>query len=164
MEAFFVYLCRNISKPIMSAAPFIEKVNQLALAEMPFFFMIDFEKKKPLVYSFEEAAKENILFDVRGFRNYSLPKPKSIAHQIVPMQRSEERYKTAFDQVQVHVNRGDSYLVNLTFPTEVSFDGDLKTIFYNSRSPYKLFFKDQFVSYSPECFFEINGILSFPIR
>ena len=75
----------------------IEKVNQLALAEIRFFFMIYFKKKKPLVYSFEEAAKENILFDIRGFRNYSLPKPKSIAHQIVPMQRSEERYKTAFD-------------------------------------------------------------------
>ena len=48
MEAFFVYLCRNISKPIMSVTSFIGKVNQLALAGTPFFFIIDFEKKSPL--------------------------------------------------------------------------------------------------------------------
>ena len=150
----------------MSVASFIEKVNQLALAGTPFFFLIDFEKKKPLVYSFEEAAKKNILFDIRGFRNYSLPKPKSNAHQIVPMQRSEECYKTAFDQVQVHLNRGDSYLVNLTFPTPVSFNGNLKDLFYNAQSRYKVLFKDQFVSYSPECFVNIKGntIYSHPMK
>ena len=114
--------------------------------------MIDFEKKKPLVYSFEEAVKENILFDIRGFRNYSLPKPKSIAHQIAPMQSSEELYKTAFDQVQVHLNRGDSYLAILTFPTPVPFNGNLKDLFHNAQSRCKVLVKDQFVSYYPECF------------
>ena len=150
----------------MSSTPFIEKVNQLAVAGTPFFFMIDFEKKKPLVYALDEAAEENILFDVRGFRNYILPKQKSIAHPIVPMQRSVDSYAAAFDQVQEHLNRGDSYLVNLTFPTPVSYEGNLKDLFYNAQSPYKLYFKDQFVSYSPECFVKINGnsIYSYPMK
>ena len=166
MEAFFVYLCCNISKPIMSVTSFIGKVNQLALAGTPFFFIIDFEKKKPLVYSFEEAAKENILFDIRGLCNYSKPKLNSFAHQIMPKQCSEDRYKTAFDMVQEHLNRGDSYLVNLTFPTEVSFDGNLKDLFHNAQSQYKVLFKDQFVSYSPECFVKIKGntIYSYPMK
>jgi len=150
----------------MSSTPFIEKVNQLAVAGTPFFFMIDFEKKKPLVYALDEAANENILFDVRGFRNYSLPKQKSMAHTIVPMQRPVDSYAAAFDQVQEHLNRGDSYLVNLTFPTPVSYDGNLKNLFYNAQSRYKLYFKNQFVSYSPECFVKINGdsIYSYPMK
>jgi len=150
----------------MSSTPFIEKVNQLAVAGTPFFFMIDFEKKKPLVYALDEAADENILFDVRGFRNYSLPKQKSIAHPIVPKQRSVDSYAAAFDQVKEHLNRGDSYLVNLTFPTPVSYDANLKNLFYNAQSPYKLYFKNQFVSYSPECFVKINGnsIYSYPMK
>ena len=150
----------------MSSTPFIEKVNQLAVAGTPFFFMIDFEKKKPLVYALDEAADENILFDVRGFRNYSLPKQKSIAHPIVPKQRSVDSYAAAFDQVKEHLNRGDSYLVNLTFPTPVCYEGNLKDLFYNAQSPYKLYFKDQFVSYSPECFVKINGdsIYSYPMK
>ena len=150
----------------MSSTPFIEKANQLAVAGTPFFFMIDFEKKKPLIYSLDEAADENILFDVRGFRNYSLPKQKSMAHPIVPMQLPVDSYAAAFDQVQEHLNRGDSYLVNLTFPTPVSYDGNLKNLFYNAQSRYKLYFKNQFVSYSPECFVKINGdsIYSYPMK
>ncbi len=150
----------------MSSAPFIEKVNQLAEAGTPFFFMIDFEKKKPLVYALEEAAEKNILFDVGGFRNYSLPKQKPRVHPIVPMQNSIDSYAAAFDLVQEHLNRGDSYLVNLTFPTPVSYNGNLKDLFYNAHSRYKLYFKDQFVSYSPECFVKITGdsIYSYPMK
>ena len=54
--------------------------------------------------------------------------------------------------MQEYLNRGDSYLVNLTFPTKVSFNGNFKDLFHNSQSQFKVLFKDQFVSYSPEFF------------
>lgn len=150
----------------MSSERFIEQVNQLAVAGTPFFFLIDFEKKKPLIYSVEQAEQEGILFEISGKRNYTLPKFENTKQHLSPNASSEARYKNAFEQVQFHLNRGDSYLVNLTFPTEVSFDGDLKTLFYSSQSPYKLFFKNQFVSYSPECFVKIKGnsIFSYPMK
>ena len=68
--------------------------------------------------------------------------------------------------VQEHLNRGDSYLVNLTFPTGVSFNGNIKDLFHNSQSQHKVLFKDQFVSYSPEYFVKIKGntIYSYPMK
>ena len=47
----------------------------------------------------------------------------------MPKQSSEDRYKTPFDMVKENLNRGDSYLVNHTFPTEVLFNGNLKDLF-----------------------------------
>ena len=39
----------------MSSDSFVNKVNSLASSKTPFFFLIDFEKKEPLVFSLEEA-------------------------------------------------------------------------------------------------------------
>ena len=50
---------------------FISRVNRFATAAKPFFFLIDFEKKKPLVFSSQEAFEQNILFDINGYKNYT---------------------------------------------------------------------------------------------
>ena len=150
----------------MSSDLFIKKVNSLASSKSPFFFLIDFEKNKPLVFSSEEAFEGQILYNVNGCSNYDQPLIDKKTHCITPKLSSIDRYSLAFQRVQDHLKRGDSYLVNLTFPTEVVFDGNLKDLFYSSKSPYKLFFKDQFVSYSPECFIKIvsGKIYSYPMK
>ena len=150
----------------MSSDSFIKKVNSLASSKTPFFFLIDFEKKEPLVFSLEEAFEQQILFNVGGYSNYVPPSVSKNSYRITPKPSSVDRYSLAFERVQEHLKRGDSYLVNLTFPTEVVFDGNLKDLFYSSKSPYKLFFKDQFVSYSPECFVKIvsGKIYSYPMK
>ena len=150
----------------MSSDSFVNKVNSLASSKTPFFFLIDFEKKEPQIFSLEEAFDEQILFNVGGYSNYVQPSVSKNSYRITPKSSSVDRYSLAFDRVQEHLKRGDSYLVNLTFPTEVVFDGNLKDLFYSSKSPYKLFFKDQFVSYSPECFVKIvsGKIYSYPMK
>ena len=150
----------------MSSDSFVNKVNSLASSKTPFFFLIDFEKKEPQIFSLEEAFDEQILFNVGGYSNYVQPLVSKNSYRITPKSSSVDRYSLAFERVQEHLKRGDSYLVNLTFPTEVVFDGNLKDLFYSSKSPYKLFFKDQFVSYSPECFVKIvsGKIYSYPMK
>ena len=150
----------------MSSDSFVKKVNSLASSKTPFFFLIDFEKKEPLVFSLEEAFEQQILFNVGGYSNYVQPSVSKKSYRLTPKPSSVDRYSLAFDRVQEHLKRGDSYLVNLTFPTEVVLDGNLKDLFYSSKSPYKLFFKDQFVSYSPECFVKIvsGKIYSYPMK
>ena len=42
-------LIPHLETDCMSPKSFVEQVNQLAVAAKPFFFLIDFEKKKPLI-------------------------------------------------------------------------------------------------------------------
>ena len=65
-----------------------------------------------------------------------------------------------------HLNQGNSYLVNLTFPTPVKTVFSLEEIFRYSRAPYKLLVPGRFVVFSPEPFVRIrnNTISSFPMK
>ena len=124
------------------------------------------DKKKAPCLSLMKLQKKTFCLIFVDFVITVCQKLNSFAHQIMPKKSSEDRYKTAFDMVQEHLNRGDSYLVNLTFPTGVSFNGNIKDLFHNAQSQYKVLFKDQFVSYSPECFVKIKGntIYSYPMK
>ena len=53
---------------------------------------------------------------------------------ITPKTKIKDRNKTAFEQVQKHIKNGDSYLLNLTFPSEVSFEDSLKELFLASNA------------------------------
>ena len=57
-------------------------------------------------------------------------------------------------------------MVNLTFPTEIKLKNSLEDIFYGVNAPYKLYLKNQFVLFSPECFIKIEGdeIAAFPMK
>ena len=61
---------------------------------------------------------------------------------------------------------GNSYLLNLTFPTILDTDMRLVEIFQNSSALYKLFYKDEFIINSPECFIQTrqNFIYSYPMK
>jgi para-aminobenzoate synthetase component 1 len=65
-----------------------------------------------------------------------------------------------------HLNRGDSYLLNLTMPVGFDTNMGLKEIFRRSQAPYKLWMKDKFTVFSPEPFVKINDnrIFSHPMK
>lgn len=65
------------------------------------------------------------------------------------------------------MRKGNTYLLNLTFPTLIDLYPDsLLTIFLSSQAPFKLFFKDQFIVFSPERFIKIenNRIKTYPMK
>lgn len=150
----------------MTTIDFINRVNYFSSSNQPFFFLIDFEKKKPVVYSLEEAEEQGVLFAIKDTSNVNQEAVDECNLNLNLKKPKAARYEKAFKKVQEHLFRGDSYLVNLTFPTEVNFDGNLKDLFYQSISPYKLLYKDDFVSYSPECFVKIidGKIFSYPMK
>lgn len=57
--------------------------------------------------------------------------------------------------MQRNIKLGNSYLLNLTFPTEISTDLSLSEIYDISFAKYKLLYHDQFVVFSPETFVRI---------
>ena len=122
--------------------------------------------QNPLVYTLEELEAEGYLFDIKGKTNSSKKSelPPNIHLKVKPV--AKEIYFEAFKEAQTNINLGNSFLLNLTFPSEVETDVSLEGIFHTSRAPYKLFRKNKFVVYSPECFVKIqNGyIYSYPMK
>ncbi|MBI9035338.1 MAG: aminodeoxychorismate synthase component I [Bacteroidales bacterium] len=141
-------------------------MNQMGEKRKAFLFMIDFDMQKPQLWSLENINPEELLFDINGKNNvspYSKPDYElEFSRNVV----SFDRYKKAFELVQYHLQRGDTYLLNLTLPTPVESNYSLKDIFYSCKAKYKLWFKDQFVVYSPEVFIRIedNIIYSHPMK
>lgn len=148
---------------------FEQKVTQFLQTEEPFLFIVDFKKSKKLVYSFEEAARENIYFNIKGIGNDDLllnnaPDKKPILLKPKPIPKVT--YEKAFSKVKKEIHNGNSFLLNLTFPTPLKPEVDLKEIYQKASAPYKLLYKDNFVLFSPECYLKIKdgNIFSYPMK
>lgn len=137
-----------------------EKMNELGASKTPFFFMIDFLKKKGEVIEFSELPKD-IFFQIDE-------KPEEFKGQI-DFQKNPmdfEIYSHQFDLVLQNILNGNSFLTNLTCETPISTNLTLDEIFKYSQAKYKLQYRDEFVCFSPETFVKIkNGkIYSFPMK
>lgn len=149
----------------MTLAEFEVQFTQWLEENEPFFFLIDFEKEKPFICKVKEAYSEHILFNVNGIKNYTEKKVSTIPKlSFQPIDK--EVYAKSFKSVKEHLNRGDTYLLNLTFPIEIEINVSLADVFHLSDAPYKLFFKDQFVLFSPESFVQIEerNIFTYPMK
>ncbi len=143
----------------------IAKMNRFARSADPFVFAIDFEGSDGFVYSPEEADKLGIRYYFEGYSKEKLHPAKPIfSFPVSPVDFSI--YERVFNKVMFHLHRGDTYLINLTFPTPVSVSVTPEELYEISRAPYKLLFPDQFVVFSPELFVRIQDrtICSFPMK
>jgi para-aminobenzoate synthetase component I len=141
-------------------------MNTYHQQKTPYLFIIDFDMEQPVIVPLSEAAGENIYFDIKGLSN--------VIHRPIPdtpLQFKKhliafDEYQKAFAKVQKHLQEGNSYLLNLTFETPIEVNRSLWEIFIRSQAPYKLYYKDHFVVFSPETFVTIhNGeIATFPMK
>jgi len=142
------------------------RMNDLGTRGQPFFFLIGFEPENPIIVMPEDAASEGIFYKVGDFSNPlpgSTPRgPFFFRKHPVPY----SLYYKSFQKVQRHIRAGNSYLVNLTFPTPIETDLTLADIYLRSQAKYKLLYKDEFVVFSPEQFVQIENrrISTFPMK
>ncbi len=146
----------------MEVGRYIEELNSLGGAGTPFLFVIDFDKKAPLVF---DIASDKVLFDIDGYKNFTPkqtkpPKIKSKKH--IP--RGE--YASKFDAVIDEIEQGNTYMLNLTAQTLMEIDGSLEDIFYSASAQFKLLIPERFVVFSPERFVQIkdNQIRTYPMK
>lgn len=143
----------------------IEKINYYGKNSIPFLFIFDFEMKNPMVFKIDELPGD-ILFKTRKFKNYKSERKinKKINFYSTPVDFG--RYMQAFKLVQAHIKNGNTFLLNLTFPSRIETNLSLEEIFYISDAKYKLMFQNKFVVFSPEIFIEIrdNKISSYPMK
>lgn len=142
------------------------EMNRLGHKGIPFLFIIDYEMNNPIILTLQEAAKRGIFYSVNGLCNFE---ETSIGEEpLVFLKKPVEypTYRVAFRKVLNQIRLGNTFLLNLTFPTEIETSWSMERIFKKSSAPYRLLFKDQFVLFSPECFVKIaNGLISsFPMK
>ena len=144
---------------------FINLANQLGKARQPFFFLIDFEQEKPLIMSVEEAVASGLFFAFDCKKNAELPQPTAPFHfEMRPMPFAH--YEQGFSLVQQAIQLGNSYLLNLTYPTQIEMNYSLVDVFAATSAKYKLYLRDQFVCFSPETFVrtQANKIYAYPMK
>lgn len=143
----------------------IAAMNEYGRKRIPFLFIIDFEMKFPIVIKLSDVGS-HILLKVSDFKNYS---DKSIKKSNLLLEKfpiSYEEYLSSFNKVMENIKNGNTYLLNLTFPTKIKINYSLEDIFYVSNSKYKLLLENKFVVFSPETFIQIKDgkIFSFPMK
>ncbi len=148
----------------MNLEQFRKNLNQFGKKNIPFFFIIDFELQKPLCFPLKNIPSE---FSV-SFQNIKI-NPLYIENQYVswkvfPLEYKE--YLQAFEKVQKAIHNGETYLLNLTFPSRLETKLSLEDIFAIAQAPYKVLRKKHWVFFSPEPFVKIenNSISTHPMK
>lgn len=150
----------------MLESGFVGKMNEMGSSGVPFLFIIDFDGVKPLIWPLSELPG-GIRFQT-PFHSYhsekTLPTPPPF--HIVKTPPDPGSYRKAFDKVQYHLHRGDTYLINLTMPTKIECNYSEAELFENFKATYKLLLPGQFICFSPEIFVRINNgsVSSFPMK
>ena len=141
-------------------------MNTLGAARKPFFFLISFDKSRGEVYP-ADALPYGLRYKIRGHRHEV--HDGAVIDELqyfttAPI--SQAAYTTRFQTVINRINYGDSYLVNLTFPTPIATNLNLRQIYGHAHAKYKLLLPDRFVVFSPECFIRIENqhIYSYPMK
>ena len=151
----------------LSVSDTIARMNEWGRERVPFLFAVDFLAKQPFVLRLSDINAEELLYDFNGQTNANfatVPADKPLFFNKQPV--SFEAYQPRFQQVVAHIQRGDSFLVNLAFPTLIETNLDLRAIFEQSQARYRLWWKDHFVCFSPEIFVQVRGnrVASFPMK
>ncbi len=153
-----------MKKDWLSQKEGIETINALGKSKEPFLFILSYDKQKIFAKPLNKLDN-NISYKLKSCRNYSsIKREKKYIFNKSPI--DFKIYKKSFDRVIKEIKLGNSYLLNLTFETPIETNLSLKEIFTYSKAKFKLYFKDEFICFSPEEFIKIeNKILStYPMK
>ncbi len=144
---------------------FIDLMNQYGADKEPFLFIIDFEMNCPEIHKLN-SLPSGIMFSVPLASNVTQEQIYSKEILLMKFPVPYDRYLSAFKNVRKNIIAGNSYLVNLTFPSRIETALALKQIFQSSIAKYKLLYNDSFVVFSPEIFVRISKgqISSYPMK
>lgn len=130
-------------------------MNEWGTQRIPFLFIIDYAMRAIQLIRIDLPQPDMIAYCFHGsIQEKQRTFAKTFFFRKFPVAFSE--YEKAFLHVQSEINKGNSFLVNLTFPTLLETNLTLRDIFTYSKAPYKVFVDEQFVCFSPETFVTID--------
>lgn len=148
-----------------SISEFTDLMNTYGAEGIPFLFIVDYELKKAVIHKLD-SIPEGIRFSTPLIPGFSLQQIYSKAQSLKKHPVLFSKYLGAFENVLKNIRLGNSYLLNLTFPTEIETEYSLEDIYRISNAKYKLLYYNRFVVFSPESFVRISEgeIKSFPMK
>lgn len=143
----------------------LEIMDSWGTKRIPFVFIIDFEMRQILLFRMDDVIPENIRFAFPGIYTDIMPH-RSVNFEFQKNPVSFERYLEAYREINSQILAGNSFLLNLTFPTPITTTLSLNDIYTYSIAKYKLLVDNEFVVFSPETFITVkDGIISsFPMK
>lgn len=143
----------------------IHALNDHGKSRTPCAFFIDFKGENGQVFALSDLDKNDIALEFPTFSATSDTPTKQEIHLDADFPSLAD-YTKAFEKVQYHLHRGDSYLTNLTFATPIRLNHSFKEIFGRLKAKYKIRFKEDWLCFSPETFVQIqeNRIATFPMK
>lgn len=140
-------------------------MNEFGKAEKPFLFAVDYELKDGIFIE-NPLDQSEILFKTPLGSNKTDEKSQLTDKSLEKFPISFEEYRLRFEKVMKSLQRGDTYLVNLTVKTPIETKINLLDIFQHCNSPFGLYVSDQFVCFSPERFVKISDgtISTYPMK
>jgi para-aminobenzoate synthetase component 1 len=144
------------------------QLNTLGQHRIPCCFVINFACDAFYLQPLAKLSNE-VFFEFDGFQHPNIVFPTVITpiqQPIIQQPIDLISYGTALQQVKNYMRNGHTYLLNLTFPTKIILQNSLLDIFLASQAKFKLYFKNQFVVFSPERFIQIshNVIKTYPMK
>lgn len=139
---------------------FRELLNFYGEKKEPFFFITNYDKTK-----FEVLPLKNLPKDI----TYEISDKQKFTKHTTPLKKqfiSFEKYSVQFETLQNEIRNGNSYLANLTSQTKIQTPLSLREIYKNANAKFKLYYKNQFVCFSPERFCQIKDdtIYTYPMK
>ena len=151
--------------PLLNKKQLNDELNLLGLMGIPFLFIIDFKAETGYVIEKDKLDNRFVQFQIESTSKLiTQPTKQPLNWQLKPV--SIENYQSKFDFVVDQIQKGNSFLTNLTQPTEITTNFSLSDLYTRSSVKYKLWLKDKFTVLSPETFVRIEGqtISSFPMK
>jgi para-aminobenzoate synthetase component I len=148
----------------MQTLEFESKLNHWGHERVPFLFLVDFELENLFAWKIDEVP-DDILFSVGKLANIGSSE-NSRKVSLTTYEMGPQKYKARFAFVKERIERGDSYLVNLTIKTEIDLNYRLDELIKFCEAKYKFCWKDKFLVFSPETFIQIKDkrIYSYPMK
>ncbi|MDD5456613.1 MAG: aminodeoxychorismate synthase component I [Candidatus Margulisbacteria bacterium] len=146
------------------------RMNKLGGLRKPFVFIINFNKTRVHVYELHDIPSNVFLqFEERLFGKKT--KSDLLSGKVSPVMKMKKavnykKYLLAFDTVMEEMRAGNTYLLNLTFPTSVDLTMTLPELFFTTQAKFKCCFADKFLSFSPERFIKMENdkIFTYPMK
>ncbi|MBA1420137.1 MAG: aminodeoxychorismate synthase component I [Epsilonproteobacteria bacterium] len=141
-----------------------KQIDQFGQSRTPFLFIISYDQNKIFAKALSDLDSD-IYYKLESWRNYPVKKrEKPFTFSKHPVAFSV--YQKALEKVLEEIRSGNTYLLNLTFKTPIETNYTLKEIFTYARAKFKLYYKDEFICFSPERFVEMEGdtIATYPMK
>jgi para-aminobenzoate synthetase component 1 len=137
-----------------------EKLNSYGKKREPFFFCISYDMTKWEIYKLSELPN-NIKFSIDN-KTHMLQKKHTLKKEPIDF----NNYKIKFNKIQHQISQGNTYLTNLTISTPIFTNYSLEKLYDTANAKFKLYFKDDFICFSPERFVKChnNKIFTYPMK